>query len=183
MELLRTCKRLVDGDSPLLCETMTSVISAIALGSNLGDSPQILAAAIAHLDSTPGISVQQTSRWYQTAPIGPPQPDYLNGCALVQVQLTPHQLLARLLEIENLFGRIRQERWGPRTLDLDLLFYEDAIVATSELEVPHPRMRERAFVLVPLAEIAPDWVDPVSGEAIGQLLQRIDISGVQTLYN
>ncbi|MBO0351486.1 2-amino-4-hydroxy-6-hydroxymethyldihydropteridine diphosphokinase [Phormidium pseudopriestleyi FRX01] len=162
---------------------MTSAIAAIALGSNLGDSPRILAAAIAHLDATPGISVQQTSRWYQTAPIGPPQPDYLNGCALVQVQLTPHQLLARLLEIENLFGRIRWERWGPRTLDLDLLFYDKTIVATPTLEVPHPRMRERAFVLVPLAEIAPDWVDPVSGEAIGQLLQRIDIRGVQTLYN
>lgn len=162
---------------------MTSVSAAIALGSNLGDSPRILASAIAHLDSTPGISVQQTSRWYQTAAIGPPQPDYLNGCALVQVQLTPHQLLARLLEIEQQFGRIRQERWGPRTLDLDLLFYDNAIVATPNLEVPHPRMKERAFVLVPLAEIAPDWVDPVSGEAIGQLLQRIDISGVQTLYN
>lgn len=162
---------------------MTSVIAAIALGSNLGDSPRILTAAIAHLDATPGISVQQTSRWYQTAPIGPPQPDYLNGCALVQVQLTPYQLLARLLEIENQLGRIRRERWGPRTLDLDLLFYDNAIVATPSLEVPHPRMRERAFVLVPLAEIAPDWVDPVSGEAIGQLLQRIDITGVQTLYN
>ncbi|AFY82856.1 2-amino-4-hydroxy-6-hydroxymethyldihydropteridine pyrophosphokinase [Oscillatoria acuminata PCC 6304] len=183
LELLRTRKRFVYADPPLLPETMTSVLAAIALGSNLGDSPRILSEAIAHLDSTPGISVQQTSRWYQTAAIGPPQPDYLNGCALMQVQLTPHQLLERLLEIETQFGRIRRERWGPRTLDLDLLFYDDTIVATPTLEVPHPRMRERAFVLVPLAEVAPDWVDPVSGEAVRQLLQRLDISGVQTLYN
>ncbi len=183
VEMFKTREQFVHADSPASPQTMTSVIAAVALGSNLGDSPRILEAAIAYLDATPGISVKQTSHWYQTAPIGPPQPDYLNGCALVQVQLTPHQLLESLLAIENKFGRMRWERWGPRTLDLDLLFYEDAIVATPNLQVPHPRMRERAFVLVPLAEIAPDWVDPVSGEAISQLLQQIDISGVQTLYN
>ncbi|HEY9611337.1 2-amino-4-hydroxy-6-hydroxymethyldihydropteridine diphosphokinase [Allocoleopsis sp.] len=152
---------------------------AIALGSNLGDSRTILDNAIQILAQTSGITLKAQSSWYQTAPVGPPQPDYLNGCALLEVQLTPQELLETLLKIEVQFGRVRQERWGPRTLDLDLLLFDDLIIETPSLQLPHPRMIERAFVLVPLAEIAPDWVEPVSGKAIAQLVQRVDCSGVR----
>ncbi len=152
---------------------------AIALGSNLGDSRTILDNAIQILAHTIGITLKAQSSWYQTAPVGPPQPDYLNGCALLEVQLTPQELLETLLKIEVQFGRVRQERWGPRTLDLDLLLFDDLILETPSLQLPHPRMRERAFVLVPLAEIAPNWVEPVSGKAIAQLVQRVDCSGVR----
>ena len=155
--------------------------SAIALGSNLGDSLTILEDALKTLAQTPGIALESSSSWYQTAPIGPPQPDYLNGCALLKVQLNPEQLLATLLEVEKQFGRVRTQRWGPRSLDLDLLLFDRIILETPKLQIPHPRMRERAFVLVPLAEIAPDWIDPGSGKAIAQLLQGVDCSGVHRL--
>ncbi len=151
---------------------------AIALGSNLGDSCAILAEALVTLDQTPGIAVQARSSWYQTRAVGPLQPDYINGCTLLQVQLTPQLLLETLLGIEAKFGRVRQQRWGPRSLDLDLLLYDDLILDTPTLVLPHPRMRERAFVLVPLAEIAPNWVEPVSGKAIAELVQAVDCSGV-----
>ncbi|MBD1938428.1 2-amino-4-hydroxy-6-hydroxymethyldihydropteridine diphosphokinase [Microcoleus sp. FACHB-68] len=151
---------------------------AIALGSNLGDSRKTLEAAIETLDKTPGITLERQSSWYKTLPVGPPQPAYLNGCALLRVQLTPQELLETLLAIEAKFGRVRRERWGARTLDLDLLLFDNLILDTPTLELPHPRMRERAFVLVPLAEIAPDWVEPVSGKAIIQLLHVVDSGGV-----
>lgn len=157
------------------------VPSAIALGSNLGNSHQILEDALKKLAQTPGITLQACSSWYQTEPVGPPQPDFLNGCALLEVQLTPQELLETLLGIEAQFGRVRQERNGPRTLDLDLLLFDNLILDTPALKLPHPRMDERAFVLVPLAEIAPDWVEPVSGKAIAQLVERVDCSGVRRL--
>jgi 2-amino-4-hydroxy-6-hydroxymethyldihydropteridine diphosphokinase len=113
--------------------------------------------------------------------VGPPQPDYLNGCALLQVELSPPELLRVLLQTEAKFGRQRRRRWGPRTLDLDLLLFDDWVMQTPDLTIPHPRMAERAFVLVPLAEIAPDWVEPVSGRAIAELLQAVDCSGVKQL--
>ncbi|MEQ8381368.1 MAG: 2-amino-4-hydroxy-6-hydroxymethyldihydropteridine diphosphokinase [Coleofasciculus sp. A1-SPW-01] len=152
--------------------------SAIALGSNLGDSRAILEAAIVMLAKTPGITVTSQSSWYRTAPVGPPQPDYLNGCVILEIQLTPHDLLQTLLSIEKQFGRERGESWGPRTLDLDILLFDNLIINTPTLKIPHPRMSERAFVLVPLAEIAPDWIEPTSGCAIAHLVQRVDCSGV-----
>lgn len=155
-----------------------STPTAIALGSNLGDSQSILQNSLKLLAKTPGITLQRCSSWYQTAPIGPPQPDFINGCALLEVKLKPQELLETLLEIEAKFGRVRQARNGPRTLDLDLLLFDDLILDSPNLQVPHPRMRERAFVLVPLAEIAPNWVEPVSGKAIAKLLQGVDCSGV-----
>lgn len=154
---------------------------AIALGSNLGDSRAILEAALETLAATPDITLKASSSWYQTKAIGPPQPDYINGCVLLHVQTEPQQLLETLLGIEAQFGRIRRERWGPRSLDLDLLLYDDLILETPTLQLPHPRMRERAFVLVPLAQIAPDWIEPVSGIAIAQLLQAVDCSGVHQI--
>ncbi|MGB3559916.1 MAG: 2-amino-4-hydroxy-6-hydroxymethyldihydropteridine diphosphokinase [Geitlerinemataceae cyanobacterium] len=153
-------------------------MSAIALGSNLGDSHATLEAAVTTLEGTSGITVKACSNWYKTAPIGPSQPDYLNGCALLEVQLSPQELLRTLLAIEDKFNRVRQERWGPRTLDLDVLLFGDLILETPDLQIPHPRMNERAFVLVPLTEIAPDWIEPVSGKTIAQLVEKVDRSGV-----
>ncbi|KAM3089817.1 2-amino-4-hydroxy-6-hydroxymethyldihydropteridine diphosphokinase [Phormidesmis sp. 146-35] len=164
---------------------MEFVDCAIALGSNLGDSQLILDAALERLDRSMGIKVETRSHWYQTKavtlPDSPPQPDYLNGCALLKTTLTPDQLLQTLLSIETQFGRIRQEQWGPRTLDLDLLLFNDVILNTAHLKIPHPRMSDRAFVLVPLAEIAPDWIEPVSGRAIAQLAQMLDPSDLKKL--
>jgi 2-amino-4-hydroxy-6-hydroxymethyldihydropteridine diphosphokinase len=155
--------------------------SAVALGSNIGDSQTILEAAIETLAQTPGIFLEARSNWYKTKAVGPPQPDYLNGCVTLYVEMLPQQLLEILLGIEQQFGRVRQERWGPRILDLDLLLFDDFIVDTPKLQIPHPRMRDRAFVLVPLAEIAPDWIEPVSGCVIKELLKEVDCSDVHLL--
>jgi 2-amino-4-hydroxy-6-hydroxymethyldihydropteridine diphosphokinase len=152
--------------------------SAIALGSNMGDPQRILAASLETLAQTPGIILEAKSSWYRTKAIGPPQPDYLNACAILQVEMLPQALLTSLLAIEQKFGRVRREHWGPRTLDLDLLLYDDLILDQPNLQIPHPRMYERAFVLVPLAEIAPDWREPVSGLTIGNMLQEVDRSDV-----
>lgn len=154
---------------------------AIALGSNLGDSRHILESALQRLGTLEGTTVTARSRLYQTAPVGPPQPDYLNACALIETRLSPQDLMAQLLAIEADFGRLRQERWGPRILDLDLILYADQGVNEPDLQLPHPRFRERAFVLVPLADIAPDWVDPDTGKTITDLRNALDCQGVQRL--
>ncbi len=156
-------------------------MSAIALGSNLGNSLETLEGALDALGQTSGIEVQSFSSWYKTAPIGPAQPDYLNGCAILAVTLSPNALLTALQAIENQFGRVRQERWGPRTLDLDILLFDDLVMNTPDLTIPHPLMSKRAFVLVPLSEIAPDWIDPVSEHKISQLKQTVDCSDVEQL--
>ncbi len=155
---------------------------AIALGSNLGESLNILENAISSLINIQGIDLITRSSWYQTKPIGPPQPDYINGCIIIETNLNPEELLVKLLEIEQEFGRIRRIRWDARSLDLDIIFYENLIINTPQLEIPHPRMRERAFVLVPLTEIAPDWIDPITNLTIAQLLEKIDIVGVNKLH-
>ena len=158
---------------------------AIALGSNQGNSLDILERSLNVLNLIPGITLKTISSWYQTKPVGTPQPqsDYLNGCALLSVEQTPEEFLSVLQATEILFGRVNKGTLQPRTLDLDLLLYEDAIVDTPDLIIPHPRMIERAFVLVPLAEIAPDWIEPKSGNKIAQLLANIDTSGVQLYTN
>jgi 2-amino-4-hydroxy-6-hydroxymethyldihydropteridine diphosphokinase len=155
--------------------------SAIALGSNLGDSRVILNAALATLATMPEISLQARSSWYQTKAVGPVQPDYINGCALLQVNISPQQLLKTLLAVETQFGRVRTQHWGARSLDLDLLLYDDLIIESPTLTLPHPRMQERAFVLVPLAEIAPNWIEPVSRLAIAELVKAVDCSGVKKM--
>jgi len=155
---------------------------AIALGSNLGESRSTLDEALKALDRNEGVRVVRRSSWYRSAPIGPVQPDYVNGCALLEVALAPEALLDVLQATENLFGRVRAERWGPRTHDLDLNLYGQQRIATERLEVPHPRMAERAFVLLPLAEIAAEWIDPVSGRPVGELAAALsDHGGVERL--
>lgn len=143
--------------------------AAIALGSNLGDSLATLTAACDRLQAHAQIELKQRSSFYQTKPVGPPQPDYINGCVVVKTALTAIALLDELLAIEQTFGRERLEHWGPRTLDLDLLLYDNDIINHPRLQVPHPRMAERGFVLVPLAEIAPDWLHPTQQRPIADL--------------
>jgi 2-amino-4-hydroxy-6-hydroxymethyldihydropteridine diphosphokinase len=152
---------------------------AIALGSNLGDSLSILNQTIDRINTSPQIELIAVSSWYITTPIGPPQPDYLNGCAIVWTSLAPLEFLNTLHAIESQFGRVREEVWGARTLDLDLLLYGDEIIDTPDLQVPHPRMTERGFVLVPLAEIAPDAIDPKSGDSILVLRNKLKCSGIE----
>jgi 2-amino-4-hydroxy-6-hydroxymethyldihydropteridine diphosphokinase len=154
---------------------------AIGLGSNLGDSKTILTGAIDRLKIHPQIKLLALSSWYLTAPIGPPQPDYLNGCATIETSLTPLDLLDVLQSIEAEFGRVRQEVWGARTLDLDLLLYGDRIIDLPTLQIPHPHMCDRAFVLIPLAEIAPDRIEPRSGESIATLAKKLESSGVKVI--
>ncbi len=158
---------------------LTTIGCAIALGSNLGDSLNILEDSLERLAENKYITLSRVSNWYKTRPIGPPQPDYFNGCATLEVEsLTPFELLKTLLGLENQFGRVRDRFWGPRTLDIDLLLYGDIIIDSPKMKIPHPRMRERAFVLVPLATIAPHWIEPVTKRSIVQLLDEVDTTGV-----
>jgi 2-amino-4-hydroxy-6-hydroxymethyldihydropteridine diphosphokinase len=159
----------------------TMALAAIALGSNLGDSLAFVEAAVQTLSRDSDIILVSQSHWYQTVAIGPVQPNYVNGCVVVKTVRSPQSLLQLLLKIEQQFGRERTERWGPRTLDLDLLLYDAVVLQTPSLTLPHPRMTERAFVLVPLAELLPQWVDPLSGLTILQLRDRVDCSGVSLL--
>lgn len=158
---------------------------AIALGSNLGDSRSILDSALEMLDRTPEIKLKARSSWYQTKaltiPGSPPQPDYLNGCALIETQLEPLQLLNTLQQIETNFGRVRYQRWDARTLDLDILLFDDVVFQTDALEIPHPRMSDRAFVLVPLAEIASNWRHLGLNRSIAELVQAVCVSDVRKL--
>ena len=146
--------------------------AAIALGSNLGDREAQLAFAVARLSSL--LSNLRQSSWYDTAPVGvsPDQPRYLNGVVVGDTTLTARELLRELLAIEAAAGRTRPSPLAPRTLDLDLILFGDERIREAGLVVPHPRFRERLFVLEPLAEVAPGWIDPDSGEAVSALLAR-----------
>jgi 2-amino-4-hydroxy-6-hydroxymethyldihydropteridine diphosphokinase len=132
------------------------VTAYVALGANLGDAAQALCDALHHLDHIPGIRLLKASSLYRTAPIDSSGPDYLNAVAEVSTTLTAPALLAALQAIELAHGRERPYRNAPRTLDLDLLLYGNGRIESPHLTVPHPRMWERAFVLVPMAEIAPE---------------------------
>ncbi len=146
----------------------------VALGSNLGDREALLASARAGLASTPGVALVAASQLYETEPVGSPQGRYLNAVVALDTSLTAPALLARLHELERAAGRRRSaERNAARTLDLDLLLFEAACIETPELTLPHPRLHERAFVLLPLSEIAADVVHPRLGLRIGVLAQRV----------
>ena len=142
------------------------VVAYVALGANLGDATAALQTALQRLACTPGLRLVRASRLYRTTPIASTGPDYLNAVAEVLTTLTAPALLATLQAIENAAGRQRPYRNAPRTLDLDLLLYGSASIHSPDLTVPHPRMWERAFVLVPLAEIAPQRVPPQALRAV-----------------
>jgi 2-amino-4-hydroxy-6-hydroxymethyldihydropteridine diphosphokinase len=151
-------------------------LACIGLGSNLGDRRATLEGAIAALARTSGVHVQKVSSFHETEPVGGPpgQGKYLNAAAVIETDLDAHGLLRVLEGIEAQFGRVRSVRWGERTLDLDLLLFGDEIISTLELTVPHPRLRVRRFVLEPLAEVAPEAVDPVAKRTIADLLAALE---------
>jgi 2-amino-4-hydroxy-6-hydroxymethyldihydropteridine diphosphokinase len=153
----------------------------VALGANLEDPVQQIRRALSELDAIEHTRVTAASSLYRTAPVGyADQPDFINAVAKLQTGLSPRELLDALHAIENRHARKRSMRNAPRTLDLDLLLYGRLVIREEELTLPHPRMHERAFVLMPLAEIAPDA--PVPGHApLSKLLAQVDRSGVEKL--
>ena len=155
------------------------MISAfIALGANLGDPARTLHSALRELDRIPDTRVLRHSRLYRSRAVGPPQPDYVNAVAQVETALSPHELLDALFGIEASHGRVRDgQRWGPRTLDLDLLIYADLQLCDARLTLPHPELARRNFVLAPLVEIAPDVLIPGQGPA-RQALQWVGSEGL-----
>jgi 2-amino-4-hydroxy-6-hydroxymethyldihydropteridine diphosphokinase len=145
---------------------------AIALGSNLGDRDRNLQQAADRVAAF--IDNLQLSTFHETEPVGvAAQPRFLNAAAVGQTHLGARELLNRLLAVESALGRDRPYPGAPRTLDLDLLLYDDAVIEEPDLVVPHPRFRERRFVLAPLAEVAPRWVDPVTGRTVADLLAEL----------
>lgn len=151
----------------------------IGLGANLGDRLATLQSArvgLARLGQVRGISAL-----YETAAVGPPQPDYLNAAVLLESGLAPLELLAQLLDVERQHGRERRERWGPRTLDLDLLFSPGLVLTEPTLKVPHPELARRVFALAPLLDVAPEALDPLTGERYADLIQTLGEQGVHRL--
>jgi 2-amino-4-hydroxy-6-hydroxymethyldihydropteridine diphosphokinase len=153
-------------------------VCLISLGSNLGNRQENLDAAVARLAAHPGIRLLGSSKWHATAPVGGPagQGDFLNGALKLETTLTPHELLGCLQQIENQLGRRRAERWGPRPLDLDLLLYDELILTTPALVVPHPRMAWRRFVLEPAAEAGGSMIHPTIGWSIARLVEHLNDS-------
>ena len=154
------------------------IFAALSLGGNLGDVRAAFRFALERLALAEGVAVVATSSIYRTAPWGKlDQPDFLNMATLLRVTISPRALLDLCLSIERDHGRARLEHWGPRTLDIDVLTYGDEVVDEPGLAIPHPRLHERAFVLTPLAEIAPDTL--VRGVRVEELCGRLDAGGVE----
>jgi 2-amino-4-hydroxy-6-hydroxymethyldihydropteridine diphosphokinase len=151
----------------------------IGLGSNLGDRRENLRQAVREMAELG--EVKAVSALYETDPVGPPQPSYLNAAVRLHTELDLPQLLEALLSIERRLGRERRERWGARIVDLDILWKSGDAYEAETLEVPHPRLNERAFALVPLLDVAPDASDPRSREPYALVLERCTRSGVREL--
>ena len=153
----------------------------LGLGANLGDRLATLREAVALLGVNDQVTVTRSSRVYETTPVGVPsdQPDYLNAVVAIETSLDAHELLAACRSIEVLLGRVREERWGPRTIDIDLLTYGREEIATDDLTVPHPRMHERMFVLAPLLELDADPPLPGGRHAADMRLEVADPFGVR----
>ena len=153
------------------------VTAFLGLGANLGERRLSLEKALRELHRPPELEVVRHSAFYETAPVGVvDQPDFLNAVAQIRTTLAPLELLARILQLEQHLGRVRTRRWGPRVLDIDVLLYGVQVLDLPGLAVPHPRMAERAFVLQPLAEIAPGWRFP-DGETAQNKWARLRETG------
>ncbi|MGZ4147948.1 MAG: 2-amino-4-hydroxy-6-hydroxymethyldihydropteridine diphosphokinase [Actinomycetota bacterium] len=151
----------------------------LALGSNLGDRLETLQRAVGLLEGVDGIRVVRSSRVFETAPVGPPQPDYLNAVIEIETSLAPRDLLEACRNVERALGRERRERWGARTVDVDVLTYDAIELDEPDLRIPHPRMHERAFVLIPLGELDADPPLP-GGRHLGDVrLPPGDVLGVR----
>ncbi len=143
----------------------------LGLGTNLGDRLANLKCSLDLLFMTPGLQLKDCSCVYETKPVGgPEQGPFLNACVTINTGLFPVELLKTMLSVEEKMKRVRTERWGPRIIDLDLLLYEGAVVNTPLLQMPHPRLKERDFVLIPLADIAPELIIPGSKQSVAQIL-------------
>ena len=152
--------------------------TAIALGSNIGDRLGTIRQAVMLLEER-SLRISASSDVFETPPWGMEnQPRFLNACVLAETDILPRALLELLLNIESDLGRIRRYKWGPREIDLDLLFYDDQVFNESGLVLPHPQMHRRAFVLVPLVQIAPDWRHPVLGKSIRELAGSLDACSI-----
>ncbi len=151
----------------------TPVSAWVGLGANLGDTAGALTAALDALGRLPDTRLDKVSSFYRSAPVDAPGPDYLNAVAAISTRLSAHDLLRAMQNIESAQGRQRPYHHAPRTLDLDLLLYGDATIASPTLTVPHPRLHERAFALVPLAETAPAGLTIPGRGALSELLAKV----------
>jgi 2-amino-4-hydroxy-6-hydroxymethyldihydropteridine diphosphokinase len=147
----------------------------LAVGANLGDRSATLDQALAKISELPETQVLARSRWHETSPVGGPagQASFLNGAILLDCELSPHELATSLQQIELSLGRDRQVRWDARIIDLDLLLFGDSVVDTPDLQIPHPRMSFRQFVLRPAVEIAGEMIHPISGWTLAGLLRQL----------
>jgi len=152
----------------------------LALGGNVGDVEQAFRTSLAALRAHAHVKVLKESAIYRTPPWGKTdQPDFLNMAAEIETDLCAHDLLDLCLTIERTSGRVREERWGPRTIDLDIVAYDDQTIADERLTVPHPHAHERAFVLAPMADLAPDLI--IAGKSVRDWLAQVDASGMTRL--
>jgi 2-amino-4-hydroxy-6-hydroxymethyldihydropteridine diphosphokinase len=148
----------------------------LGLGSNLGDRGQNLRRALSVLDETDGITVRSASSCYETQPVGPVtgQDEFYNAAVEIETTLSPQELLALIKAAEIQLGRVSGERWGPRVIDIDILLWDNNILQQEGLTIPHPEMTTRAFVLAPLAEIAPDVAHPTARKSVAELASQLD---------
>ena len=167
---IETIERSEEGVSP----------AWLGLGANLGDRIGTLRESLTMIDNLPSTTLREVSSFYLTPPLGPPdQPEYINCAVRIDTRLSPADLLAGLKDIEQKLGRQNRERWREREIDIDILLYGEMTLKEDHLQIPHPELHKRNFVLVPLAEIGPEVYHPVLGKSIRELQESIDTTGIE----
>jgi len=155
----------------------------IGLGSNLGDKLLNIKRAVELLSKEDGVSLLEVSPLYCTSPVGPQDQDWFINCvSSIESKLEPLGLLKAVLGVEEKLGRVRERTWGPRTIDLDVLFYDNLVLSSSELTIPHPEAHKRAFVLIPLRDLAPDLVHPVLKRSVKDLCSELELGAQKIIY-
>jgi len=150
-------------------------IAYIAFGSNLGDKNKHCSDAIQMIKNLPGCKIEEQSPFFSTAPVGMKDQDwFVNGVISVKTGLSPHKLISQLHEIETKLGRVRVQKWGPRVIDLDIIFFGKEVIHKNGLIIPHPLMHLRKFVLVPMTKISPDLIHPLLGQTMVELLKGLE---------